>query len=116
MTGARTKETKTYISGVEECTYENDKYGNPTTIKTCSIKKSDDGTEDKEYYPEINIEYTYEEDKITATEDSDHAGWTTYYTETMGGCGDFNESKKNPCGGVGVAHACFVCRLQEKQK
>lgn len=48
----------------------NDKYGNPTTIKTCRIKKSDDGTEDKEYYPEINIEYTYEENKITATEDS----------------------------------------------
>lgn len=70
QTGARTKETKTYISGVEECTYKNDKYGNPTTIKTCSIKKSDDGTEDKEYYPEINIEYTYEENKITATEDS----------------------------------------------
>lgn len=70
QTGARTKETKTYIRGVEECTYENDKYGNPTTIKTCRIKKSDDGTEDKEYYPEINIEYTYEENKITATEDS----------------------------------------------
>ena len=27
---------------------------------------------------------------------SDHAGWTTYYTETTGKCGDFNESKKNP--------------------
>ena len=70
QTGARTKETRTYISSSEESTYENDKYGNPTTIKTCRIKKSDDGTKDEERYLEINIEYTYEENKITVTEES----------------------------------------------
>lgn len=124
QTGARTKETKTYIRGVEECTYENDKYGNPTTIKTCRIKNRMMAPKIKNTIRKSTSNILMKRIKLRQQKTrasvhmniSDHAGWTTYYTETTGGCGDFNESKKNPCGGAGAAHACFVCRLQEKQK